>query len=102
MKLLHPLINQKSKHYNTGAKTAIEILEEELTVLEMIGFCKGNIFKYEYRKEHKGAKEDDEYKIYTYKQYLSVLELLIGYDKSNGHLTVKQALSNDDIQFRYS
>lgn len=40
----------------------------------MIGYCKGNIFKYEFRKFNKGALEEDEKKIETYKKYLKELE----------------------------
>jgi len=72
--MLHPLINQNSKHYDAQEKTAIEMIEERLTVSELIGACKFNILKYEYRKEHKGAKDEDEAKILTYKNYLELLE----------------------------
>jgi hypothetical protein len=70
---LHPLINPNSTHYDIGPITAIEELEQQLTVTEMIGFCKANIFKYEYRKEHKGQAEEDDVKINTYEKYLKVL-----------------------------
>ena len=93
---LHPLINPNSKHYDTEEKTAIELLEEQLTVSEMIGFCKGNIIKYEYRKEHKGAKEDDEVKIKTYRNYLKVFN-----DIHIATLSVKNAFEIFNIKFRY-
>ena len=70
---LHPLINKDSSHYDTGKTTAIEEMEKNLTVTEMAGFCKANIFKYEYRKPHKGQKESDEIKIKSYVQYLVLL-----------------------------
>ena len=71
---LHPLINPESSHYQSGGKVAIEEMEKILTVFEMIGYCKGNIFKYEFRKELKGALEADEKKIETYKNYQRELE----------------------------
>ena len=62
---LHPLINKKSSHYDLNATSAIEELEKQLSVTEMIGFCRANIFKYNYRKNHKGQRESDEEKIHT-------------------------------------
>lgn len=95
---LHPLINPKSSHYDNGKKTAIEELEEELTVQEMIGYCKGNIKKYSYRLEEKGQKESDLIKIQTYEAYLRVLLLIYsGYMA----LQVKMALTLAGIKFRY-
>ena len=76
---MHPLIpieegKVKNSHYQKGSKVAIEEAEQILTVCEMIGACKFNIFKYEFRKELKGVKEADEKKIETYKAYLKELE----------------------------
>ena len=71
---LHPLINSDSSHYDQEGKTAIEEIEERLTVREMIGFCKGNMYKYGYRSEHKGQKASDLKKIETYKAYHLLLE----------------------------
>ena len=73
MKRLHPLLNESSIHYQDGKKVAIEEAEQILTVCEMIGACKFNIFKYEFRKELKGALEADEKKIETYQKYLNEL-----------------------------
>ena len=96
---LHPLINKDSPHYDTGKKSAIEELEKRLTVTEMIGFCKGNIFKYRYRLEHKGNKESDLKKIETYENYLKLLERL---DDAGYFLdTVAMALEKSMIRFRY-
>lgn len=96
---LHPLINKSSLHYDTGKTSAIEELEKVLTVTEMIGFCKGNIFKYQYRLEEKGQKESDLAKIKTYKAYLSLLEQLddAGYFMD----TVALALEKSMLRFRY-
>ena len=71
---LHPLINPESSHYQSGGKVAIEEMQKVLSVSEMIGWCKGNIFIYELRKELKGALEADKKKIETYKNYLKELE----------------------------
>lgn len=95
---LHPLINPQSSHYDTEDKTAIELLEEQTTVTEMIGFCKANIFKYEYRKAHKGQKEDDEVKIATYENYLQVLCNIPSHFKNN---TVKFAFVQLQVEYRY-
>ena len=96
---LHPLINKASSHYDNGKKSAIEELEKKLTVTEMIGFCKGNIFKYRYRLEDKGQKESDLKKIQTYENYLKLLESL---DDAGYFLdTVAMALEKSMIRFRY-
>lgn len=95
---LHPLINPKSSHYDNGKKTAIEELEEELTVQEMIGYCKGNIKKYSYRLEEKGQKESDLIKIQTYEAYLRVLKSIYAIHRS---FIVKSAFAIAGIKFRY-
>ena len=96
---LHPLINPNSMHYenNAGQPNAISLLEDKLTVPEMRGFAKGNIFKYELRKDKKGQLESDLIKIYTYKMYLLVLDSLG--DTTN---TVSDVFTRNNIQFRYS
>lgn len=72
---LHPLLNPDITHYNTtSGAIAIKELEKQLTVNQMIGWCKGNIFKYEFRKELKGKQEEDKTKIKTFKKYLAELE----------------------------
>jgi len=96
---LHPLINKESSHYDTDKTSAIEELEKQLTVTEMIGFCKANIYKYKYRMDHKGQKESDQKKIETYTNYLS---LLLQLDDAGYFLdTVAMALEKAMIQFRY-
>ena len=70
----HPLINPDSKHYDSSDREpAILELEKKLTVDEMIGACKFNIHKYEYRLDKKGQKYSDMKKIQTYKNYLNYL-----------------------------
>jgi len=96
---LHPLINKESSHYDTGKTSAIEELEKVLTVTEMIGFCKANIFKYRYRLEEKGQKDSDIKKIRTYENYLSLLEELS--DSGYYDDEVSLALGKAMIEFRY-
>ena len=77
---LHPLINADSPHYDGQDTSAIEELEKILTVTEMMGFCKANIFKYEWRLDKKGQMDQDLKKIITYKNYLSLLSILSDMD----------------------
>lgn len=70
----HPLINPESSHYDDEKKTAIEELEEQLNLVEMMGACRFNIFKYKYRQDKKGQKQADLKKIETYENYLKFLE----------------------------
>ena len=96
---LHPLINKEAAHYDTGKTSAIEELEKVLTVTEMIGFCKANIFKYRYRLEVKGQKESDLTKIKTYENYL---EVLLKLDEAGYFMDkVALALEKSMIYFRY-
>lgn len=96
---LHPLINKDSVHYEAEGKPAIELLEEQLTVVEMIGFCRGNIFKYKYRADHKGQKESDMKKIETYENYLKLLETT--WALTLGAKSVKDALEELGIKLKY-
>jgi len=98
-KKLHPLINKDSAHYDIDEKSAIEILEGLLTVTEMMGFCKANIFKHEYRKHAKGQIRSDEKKIDTYKKYLELLEHLDGLGYWDD--MVELALAKSMIEYRY-
>ena len=95
----HPLINKNSKHYDTKEKPAIQLLEEMLSVSAMMGWVEGNIFKYEYRKDHKGQKESDEEKIATFKAYQDVLKRLL-HRGFKSH-TVAWALKCEEISFEY-
>lgn len=97
--MMHPLLNPDSAgHYDKGSKTAIEELEQEATVGEQIGWCKGNIAKYEYRKKHKGELVKDELKIRTYSAYM---ELLLSLPSSTCALTVQQAYRKHGIKLEY-
>lgn len=95
--MLHPLINPNSQHYQHDTKSSIEMMEEKYNVLEMIAFCRINIFKYEYRKEHKGQLETDLEKIITYQNYLDLL-LRCSHIYSP---TVKQSYSRNGIAIEY-
>lgn len=91
---LHPLINKDIKHYDSGTKSAIEQLEEEYTVDELITFSKINIFKYGYRS---GAM--DTKKVNTYTTYLTLLKRLesMGF----GSMKVKNAYAFTNKEWRY-
>ena len=97
-KPLHPLINPNSKHYDREDRSAIEIIEEQLTVNEMIGACKFNIFKYVYRKEAKGQKSSDMEKIHTYVMYQELLESLSARYQD---VVVSDAFEYSGLEFRY-
>ena len=100
MKTLHPLLNKASSgHYEKDKRVAIQEMEKILTVSEMIGYCKGNVFKYEFRKELKGALEADEKKIETYRNYLRELEDMLYL--SLGHFKVCDAIKLTKKEWAY-
>lgn len=99
MKTLHPLLNEASSHYEKDKRVAIQEMEKELNVFEMIGYCKGNVLKYEFRKELKGALEADEKKIETYQNYLK--ELLDMNYLSLGHFFVADAIKLTKREWAY-
>lgn len=99
MKTLHPLINPRSTHYDSGSITTIEKIEQRLSVTEMIGFCKANVLKYDERKELKGQLEADIEKIKTYKNYLEVL-IKLKRDGMSGFI-VCDALKQARYEFVY-
>ena len=72
----HPLLNPDSQHYDQEEITGIEALEQEATVIEQIGWAKGNLFKYKRRQPHKGEAEKDARKIETFERYLRLLSQL--------------------------
>lgn len=100
MKILHPLINEKSAgHYDDGKIATIEEQEARMSVIEMIGACKYNIHKYSSRKEKKGTPDDDLYKIKTFKNYLEVL-IKFKRDGMSGFL-VCDAIKQSRLDFAY-
>jgi len=95
--MTHPLISKElGSHYDSQEKPAIFQLEERLSVRSMIGFCEGNIFKYEYRKKHKGQQKADEQKIKTYKAYIHNL-----YFKGYKNMVVSFALKSEGLVYEY-
>ena len=44
-------------HYTQGGIECIEAIEAALTPEEFCGYCKGNVIKYVWREQHKGATE---------------------------------------------
>ena len=76
---LHPLINPNSPHYEReDGKVGIEEAEKEMSIQDMIGACKFNIFKYDFRE--KGCNDEDEVKRLTYQRYLDELLHLVAVD----------------------
>ncbi len=95
---LHPLINPSSAHYDTEEETAIEQMERAMTVIEMIGACKYNIMKYEYRKKHKGQLESDEVKLKNCRDYLKLLNSFIF---KHSDIAVEEAFVLYGLKWRY-
>jgi len=93
----HPLINNDSKHYDAKGTPAILELEKKLSVAAMMGAVEFNLFKYEYRKEHKGQRGSDEKKIATYQAYGDVLKDLV--HKGHAKLTVNHAYHIEGISY---
>ena len=99
---LHKLIDSQSPHYDTeDEKSAIELMEEEITIVEMIGYCKGNIFKYKYRLNKKGQKASDIIKIVKYTNYLKELTLLKHMDGINDSMLTSRAWRLAGITWDY-
>jgi hypothetical protein len=44
-------------HYTQGGIECIEAIQAALTTEEFKGYCKGNVFKYVWREQHKGGNE---------------------------------------------
>ena len=75
--MIHPLLNTDSRHYDKpGEKPSIWKLETQATLIEQIGWAKGNIFKYKARLGRKDSTTiaKDERKIETFENYLYILE----------------------------
>ncbi len=78
MKQLHVLINEDSAgHYDIDGVSAIEEMEKDMSIREAIGYSRGNLLKYNFRKNHKGQKDSDDKKIKTYELYLGALYTLL-------------------------
>lgn len=53
-------------HYKQGDIECIDAIRAALTDEEWRGYCKGNVMKYLWRSQHKGAKIQDEKKAQWY------------------------------------
>lgn len=67
--LLPDMVNHPS-HYNVGGIECIDALEAMLTEEEFVGFLKGQVVKYLWRADHKGARVQDEAKAKWYQDRL--------------------------------
>jgi len=74
-----PLVvdNINPKHYKIGGIETFDFIEAKLSEEQLSGFCKGLIFKYLARSDHKGKLED----LKKAKWYLD--KLINKLDKSN-------------------
>lgn len=99
---LHPLLNPNSTHYENEDKVAIQEMEKEMTVTEMIGACKANIFKYEFRKHNKGALEADEAKKKTNEAYMAVLKDMASLSLANQFVTDALKMTKREYAYRQS
>lgn len=97
----HPLLNKDSKHYEAQGEPAIKLLEAQATVREQIGWCNGNILKYEYRQDHKGQKESDIKKIATYQAYKNWLCYLLSENQEIGSMIVAHAYQYCNVEVDY-
>jgi len=98
--MIHPLLNPKSFHYlDENKKTTIEKMEEELTVNEQLGWCKGNIFKYTDRQDRKGQKDSDIEKIADFERYFDFLYQC--YLQFDGDTICKDAYECLNIEVEY-
>lgn len=52
----HPIFNSSCTHYDNESEPTILQIQKELTLDELIGFCKGNVIKY---KKRYGKKEGE-------------------------------------------
>ncbi|NOR57203.1 MAG: DUF3310 domain-containing protein [Sulfurimonas sp.] len=117
-KTMHPLRNTDSTHYTNGQgkKESIFYLEQKMTVTHTIGWCYGNIFKYQERLGKKATisvfvsdihkekhleelKQKDLIKIATFEAYLVVL-LDLSLSGRSAHF-VSDALKGCGYDFDY-
>jgi hypothetical protein len=57
-------------HYTQGGIECIEAIQAALTPEEFRGYCKGQVFKYIWRSNHKGNYDEDLRKANWYMQWL--------------------------------
>lgn len=68
----------KPAHYTSGKIETIDYIQDNLTIKEMIGFCKGNIIKYISRERLKNGLEDVKKAHYYINKLVTLME-----DKDN-------------------
>ena len=96
--MIHPLLNPDSPHYdNPGGKPDIWELESRMTISELIGWCKGNINKYDLRKHKKGQLDKDVTKIITFQRYK---KFLLGLPRH--YLTAREVIDEVHPDLEYS
>ena len=88
----HPLMNVSE------ICNSIKEMEEKMTVREMIGFCKGNIYKYEYKRENVGTTDKDDVMRSAYYDYMRIL-LNIDYEYHD--VTVNKAYEIVGIEMEH-
>ncbi len=99
----HPLLNPESAaSYDREGEIAIEVFETKFTLLEALAWCKGNIFKYEWRKDAKGEKESDKKKLETFRAYEELLEEVRTQGVITGFFVVKQAYKMVGLEMQYN
>lgn len=99
---LHPLLNPNSTHYEDEGRVSIQEMEKEMTVIEMVGYCKGNIFKYEFRKFNKGALEADIEKMRTHEAYMRVLKDMASLSLDNHFVADALKMTKREFAYRQS
>ena len=79
-------------HYETGKYQCIDVMIEVFGVEAVAGFCKCNAFKYLWRTDRKGGREDIEKAVWYLKKYLELTE--------EGRETVSVEADNEVIEVR--
>lgn len=98
--MTHPLLDPVSaRYYDAGERPAIEILEEETSVIEQIGCAKGNLFKYQHRRSLKGEDSRDAEKLSRYAAYLRLLQTL---PPTAAQMSVSEAWQMHGIEIDYT
>ena len=93
----HPLIDNKSTHYDHDGEPLIFKIERVLSVAAMAGAIEFKLMKYKHRLDHKGQRESDLRKIEHYTAYFDIIKSLLhkGHKKS----TVSWAMEIEGIHF---
>ena len=101
--MIHPLINrQDSPHYDKAdGKVGIEEMEKTMSIREMIGAMKYNIFKVQWRLGNKDATDKELRKIATYEAYKKVLYDLIAKHNISDHIFVNRGWEIANIKWEY-